>query len=187
MNRKEGFWAALWVALVVVTGYLAFGDTFGGRMNGPGYGWGYGYQDEVGPGYIDPGETLYGRGAGRYDGMRGPYAMPGGAYGSMPLLPQNLTVEQDKQISKIQSEAEERNRKLTQQYLDAQAQMNKLYASEKRDWNAIRSAARAVVDLQRQKSDSNVEVQQKIDALLTDTQRHELMRAWHGYGWQGGQ
>jgi hypothetical protein len=36
MNRKHGFWIALWVVLVVVTGWLAFGH--GGMGYGPWHG-----------------------------------------------------------------------------------------------------------------------------------------------------
>jgi len=28
-------------------------------------------------------------------------------------------------------------------------------------------------------------MQQKIDGLLTDSQRQEMARAWRGYGWMG--
>lgn len=63
--------------------------------------------------------------------------------------------------------------------------MNSLYSSEKRDWNAIRSAASTLTELQRQQIETGLEIQQKIDSMLTDSQRQEMKRAWRGYGWQG--
>ena len=200
MNRKIGFWIVLWASLVIVSGYLAFGHGPGGRDFGAWGGWGHmggwdnGYGSEVapgwyghGPGMTGRGDSGYGWGAGRYGGMMGGFEIPGGAYGMMPKWPQNLTAEQAKQASQIQSEAEERYRKLAQQILDAQSRMNSLYASEKRDWTAIRSAAKTVVELQRQQFESALEIQQKIDSMLTDSQRQEMARALRGYGWQGGQ
>lgn len=147
-------------------------DTWGGW--GHMHGWDNGYGAEVASGW-------YGRGPG----MMGGFDMSGGAYGMMPFLPQNLTAEQAKQASKRQSEAEESSRKLAQQFLEAQAQMNSLYASEKRDWNAIRSAARTVTELQCQQIGTGLEIQQKIDSMLTDSQRQKIKQAWRGYGWQG--
>ena len=176
MNRKIGFWFVLWAVLVVVTGYLAFGYGPGGREYGPRGGWGHmggwdkGYRSEVAPGW-------HGMGPG----------LSGGAAGMTPWLPQNMTEEQSKKASQLLGDAEKTNRSQMQQRWDAQARLKNLYTAEKRDWNAIRSASAALSELQSQELKMAIDMQQKIDGLLSDSQRREISRAWRGYGWQEGQ
>ena len=212
MNRKNGFWIALWVILVVVTGFFAFGYSPGGMGYGPWHGWGrmggwgdgyradgaqgwygmgpgmmsgagYGMQPGAGGGY---GPWMMGRyggsmpwmGAGMGPGMAGSYTM-------MPWAPPDLTSEQVQKIGQLQAESEARNRGLMQQGWEAQARLNELYTADKRDWNAIRTASRALFDLQRQQMDAVIDMQQKIDDLLTDSQRQQMARVWRGYGPMG--
>lgn len=199
MNRKRGFWLGLWVVLVVVTGVLAFGSGDGNRGYGPWGGWGHmggwgdGYQSQsepgwfgMGPGMMGDAESGYGWGRGRFHSGKG-YAMPDGSYGSMLWLPQNMTEEQAKKSRELLAEADRTSSKLLQQRQDAQARMSRLYSSEKRDWNAIRAAATELAELSSQQMKSALEMQQKIDGLLTDNQRQEMTRDMQGYGWRGRQ
>ena len=199
MKQKTGYWIALWVILVVVVGFFAFGHGYGGRGYGPGYGWGHmgGWGDRYstdgdsgwhgyGWGMMGDADTGFGRGMGYPREMMGRYGLSGGAYGMMPFLPQNLTDEQAKKIGPLQSEAEKSNLNLLQQRKVLQSRLQSLYASDKRDWDAIRSSVKELTDLQRKQMDAAIEMQQKIDGLLTDNQRQEMMRSWRNDGLQGG-
>lgn len=211
MNRKSRFWIALWLIFVVVTGFLAINYGAGGMGYGPWHawgrtgGWGEGYRADGAPGWygMEPGmmsgaESGSGWGMGRPYGMMGQYGgempgmgagygMAGGVYDMMPFGPSDLTSEQVQKISQLQSESDESNRHLMQQRWEMQLRLNGLYAAEKRDWNAIRIASRALSDLQRQKLEASIDAQQKIDGLLTDGQRRDMARTWRGHGWMGAQ
>lgn len=199
MNRKAGLWIALWLALVVVTGYFAFSWAPFGMAHGPGWGraegWGgYGpaYRDRgwhgMAPGWMGGRQSDFDDewGMGPAYGMMGPQGgmMPGMGYYAMPGHPlalwsaPDLTPAQSEKIGKLQNEWAERNRAAMRQISETQARLNSLYASEKRDWNAIRSAHQRLFDLQRQLSESAIDFQQKGEALLTDAQRREAARAW---------
>lgn len=194
MNRKSAFWIALWLVLVVATGILAFGTGSGSmgfgpwhdrsrmgglnndsRVQGPYGGCG------MGPGMMGGFGT--GRGMGMPFGMMGQYGA--GMYGMVPGRIPGLTPEQEQKLSRLQQESMERNSSLAQQFWAAQDKLNLLLMNEKRDWNAIRAASQHLFDIQRQQLDSNLDLQQKTDGLLTDSQRKEMARAWRGYGWTG--
>lgn len=196
MKQKTGLWIALWVVLVVVTGFLAFGHGYGGRGFGFGHGWGHmgGWDDRYsendtrgwhgyGPGMMGGG---YGWGMGYPHGMMGQYGFAGGAFGMAPFLPQNLTAEQAKKLAPLQSEAEKNNLDLLQQSRELQSRLSGLYASDKRDWNAIRETGKALLELQRKQMEATFEMQQKIDGLLTDNQRQEMIRSWRNDDYRGG-
>ncbi len=205
MNRKNTFWIALWLVLIVVTGYFAFFRSPWGMGYGPWHSWGDKWRESY-PAYRSPGWHGMSSGwmggwqpggewgAGRGYGMMGPYggAMPGmgfgmPGYGMMPGALPELTPEQSRQIGQLQAEHFERNRTLMQQMWQAQARLNELHAADKRDWNAIRNATQKLFELQRGQHDSAIELQQKIDGLLTDAQRQALTRSQRGYGWMGWQ
>ncbi len=205
MNRKTGFWIALWLVLVVVIGYFAFFQFPFGMGYGPWQGWGradgWGYAH---PAYRArgwhgmPPEWMGGWQSGSDDEWEGPaygmmgscgeampgmgFGMPGWGYSMMPWSVPDLTPEQSRKIGELRNELAERNRTVMRQIGEAQVRLNSLCAAEKRDWNAIRSASRSLFDLRRQQSESAIDFQQKIDGLLTDAQRQEMARAWHGYG-----
>jgi Spy/CpxP family protein refolding chaperone len=201
MNRKRGFWIALWVVLVVVTGWLAFG--YGGMGYGPRHDWGRmgawddGYRTDrtrgwygMGPGMMGGAVSGHGGGMGRFHGMMGQYGvgMPGmGAGMGFGMVPPDLTAEQARKIGQLQQEALARDRSLAQQLWAAQDTLNRLHMSEKRDWDAIRAASQKLFDLQRQQLDAAIDKQQKIDGLLTDSQRRDMARSWRGHGWMGAQ
>lgn len=213
MNRKRGFWIALWVILVVVTGWLAFGH--GGTGYGPWHGWGRmgawhdGYRADGGQGWYGMGPGMMG-GKGRFHGMMDPYGagMPGmGAGMGFGMAPPDLTSEQAQKIDQLQQEALARNRSLAQQLWAAHDALNchplpnggprmlwaahdalnRLHRNEKRDWDAIRAASQKLFDLQRQQHDAAIDMQQKIDGVLTDSQRRDMARSWRGHGWMGAQ
>jgi Spy/CpxP family protein refolding chaperone len=115
------------------------------------------------------------------------FGMPAWGYSMMPWSLPDLTPEQAGTIARLQAETLDRNRAVMQQVWETRARLNTLYAAEKRDWNAIRSTSQKLFDLQRQQFDAAIELQQKIDGLLTDTQRQEMTRTWRGYGWVGAQ
>lgn len=202
MNKTSAFWIAIWVVLVVVTGMLAFGTGSGSMGYGPWHGWGRmgGWSDDsrledsfggygMGPGWMG------GMGTGRGWGMGMPYGMTGqmgagmigGGYPSVQGQIRDLTPDQEQKLSRLQQEAMERNSGLAQQLWAAQDKLNLLQMNEKRDWNAIRAASQHLFDLQRQQLDANLDLQQKIDGLLTDNQRQDRARSWRGYGWMGSQ
>lgn len=181
MNRKRGFWIALWLALVVATGWLAWAHGPMGTGYGPWHGWG-----RMGAWEMDRGDrgdsphAWYGMGPGMMGfGMWG----HGGDYATMLRLLPDLTPEQAEKIDPLQAELTRRTLDLMQQRREAQARLNQLYASEERDWDAIRAAARAVFDLQRQQMEAAIDTQQKIDGLLTDSQRRQMTHAWRSQGW----
>lgn len=195
MNRKRGFWIALWVILVVVTGLLAFG--YGGMGYGPWHGWGRmgawddGYRADgvqrwygMGPGMMGGAVPGHGWDMVRPHGMMGQYGAGVPWMGSgmgFGMAPPDLTSEQGQKISQLQQEALARNRSLAQQLWAAQDTLNGLHRSEKRDWDAIRAASQKVFDLQRQQLDTAIDMQQKIDGLLTDSQRRDMARSWRAY------
>lgn len=103
----------------------------------------------------------------------------------LPWILTDLTPEQTQKIGALLNAPENRN--VLQQRWEAQAGLARLYAAEKRDWNAIRAAAMAVSNLQRQQLEAALDMQQKVDALLTDSQRQAMTRAQRSYGWMGAQ
>lgn len=207
MNRRNAFRVSLWLVLVVVTGYFAFFRSPWGMGYGPWHGWGWGDAwnepypacrsrnwQGMSPGWMGGWRQDGEWGGWRNHGMMGPYggALPGmgfgmPGYGMMPGALPGLTPEQAGQIGKLQAEHFEQSRALMQQMWQAQARLNELYAADKRDWNAIREATQKLFELQRRQHDSAIELQQKIDGLLTDVQRQELARSQRGHGWMGRQ
>ncbi len=196
MKQKTGLWIALWVVLVVVTGFLAFGHGYGGRGFGFGHGWGHmgewgdRYSENesqgwhgYGPGRMGGG---YGWGSGYPHGMMGQFGWAGGAYGMVPLLPKNMAEEQAKKIGPLQDEAEKAHLNIMQQRRKLMARMNDLYTGDKRDWNAIRESGKALLELQRKQMEAAIDMQQKIDGLLTENQRQEMVRTWRDDNYQGG-
>ncbi|MFZ3173421.1 MAG: Spy/CpxP family protein refolding chaperone [Thiobacillus sp.] len=183
MNRKRGFWIALWLALVVVTGWLAWAHGPMGTGHGPWHGWG-----RMGAWEMDRGDRGDGPHAweGRGPGMMG-FGMWGHGvdYARMLRLLTDLTPEQAEKIDTLQTELTRRNLGLMQQRREAQTRLSRLYASEKRDWDAIRAAARTVLDLQRQQMEAAIDTRQKIDGLLTDSQRRQMAHVWRSHEWLG--
>lgn len=182
MKQKKGFWIALWIVLVVITGYFAFFHASLGMGYGPWHGWnrGAGWGDGFYPAYrpggwhgMEFGEFAMGSGMpGRGGGMRG-YDLP------------QLSPEQAEKAGKLRAEQFERSRALMPPIWETQARLNGLYAADKPDWNAIRDTTRRLYELQRQRQESVIEFQRGMDGLLSDAQRQELARSQRGCGWMG--
>lgn len=194
----------------------SYGQGAWGPMGG-GWGhmgnWGEGYRGEGGQGWRGMGPGMMGRGGygpgggeGGGWGMMGPnvagmpgpgygmgtgsgmgYGMSGGAYAMMPWTLPDLTSEQVQKMSQLQNDPQSRVNALMQQVWAAQATLMRLQAADKRDWNAIRAAALALHDLQRQHIEAGIELQQKMDEILSSSQRKELARARRSSGWAGAQ
>jgi len=191
MYRSPGFLIVLWVAVLVLLGIFAFG-THHGRWDwddGPGYGW----RGMGGWGGRYPGAD----GSG-WNGM-GPGMMAGAGYGwTVPGMPgygwgygmgrgtvSGLTTEQERKLAALQAEAGTRYQVLMQQRWELRARLDQQYAAEPPDWAAIRQAALALADAQRQQAEAEVDLQQKMAAVLTDGQRRELLRLQQAGGWRG--
>jgi Spy/CpxP family protein refolding chaperone len=201
MHRKSGFWIALWVILVVVTGFLAFGYGSHRFGYGPWQGWdrnagwhhGERHRSSTMPGWYGMGPGMMGAYGGVMPGPGtgfGPdmgFGTAGGGYAMMPWLLSDLTPEQTQKIGQLHDEMAQRSLGTMQQRWRIRAQLNGLYAADKRDWNAIRATSRKLLELQGQQQDAAIDFQQKVDGLLTDAQRKELAAgAGRGYGWMGG-
>ncbi|MHB1144873.1 MAG: Spy/CpxP family protein refolding chaperone [Thiobacillus sp.] len=191
-RKKNGFWIALWVILVVITGFLAFGYGSRGMAYGPWHGgsrmgaWHDDYRAGSAPDWRGMGPGMMGGVGGMMTGMGA--GMGFGMPSVMMLwLPPDLTSEQTGAIGKLQAESAQRSLDIMRQHREAQARLNDLYAAERRDWNAIRAASLKLFELQRQQLDASIDMQQKIDGLLTDSQRRQMARDWRGYGWMGAQ
>lgn len=152
----------------------------GWHMRGPGFmGYGRGYGPGRGP--------AYGAGDGPGDGLaNGMYGMGyGRGYGMMAWALPDLTPEQARQLGELQNDPSGKLNALAQQTWAAQATLARLQSADNRDWNAIRAAALALNELQRQRIEAGIELQQKMDALLSESQRKKLARARRGSGWAG--
>lgn len=195
MNQKNGFWIALWVVFVVITGFLAFGYGSRGMAYGPWHGWNRmgawhdDYRAGGAPGWRGMGPGMMGAYGGMMPGMGAGmgFGMPGMSGAMMIWLPPDLTPEQTGAIGKLQAESAQRSLDIMRQHWEAQARLNELYAAERRDWNAIRAASLKLFELQRQQLDASIDMQQKTEGLLTDSQRRQMARDWRGYGWMGAQ
>ena len=122
---------------------------------------------------------------GGYSGMMN--GMVGGGYAGMTGWLPDLTPEQARKIGPLQNELVKSDLAVMRQRGEVQASLNNLYLAEKRDWNAIRAASQTLFDLQRKQMNASIDLQQKIDTLLTDNQRRELARAWSSHEWMGEQ
>jgi len=110
-----------------------------------------------------------------------------GAGMGLGMTPPDLTSEQAQKIDQLQQEALARTRSLAQQLWAAHDTLNRLHMNEKRDWDAIRAASQKLFELQRQQLEAAIDLQQKIDGVLTDSQRRDMARFWRGHGGIGAQ
>jgi Spy/CpxP family protein refolding chaperone len=186
MNRNRGFKIALWLLLLVATGWLAWAYGPMGMGYGPGHGWG-----RAGVRDADRFPAWYDMGSGMmrdHDGMmmgRG-FGMGGDATMMARRLP-DLSAEQAGRIGRLEDELARRNLDLMRQRREVLERLNRLYAAERRDWNAIRAASREAADLQRRQMEAAIDTQQKLDDVLTESQRREMARSWRNHGWMGTQ
>lgn len=180
MVRKRGFWIVLWLVLLIITGFLAFGLGPRDTVHGPWGNWMGGGSDVP---RRDGAPLWYSAWPGV---MVDHGAMMGERYAmSAPQL-SSLTSEQAEKIAALRQDAAARARALEQEHRVIQNRLSTLYAADTRDWDAIRSTSRSLSELQRQQMEVAIDMQQEVEGLLTDSQRQELTRAWRSHGWMGG-
>jgi len=134
-------------------------------------------------------------GNGMGPGMMGSYGMGGiggmGSYGMgqgmmggrMWLLDElDLTDAQQSKINKIQDEARKSHWTMMGEMMDLQAEQRDLYAAPKRDSAAIDNSYKKLGLLLKKMYESNMEVQKRIEANLTQEQQEKL-RKYSRRGW----
>ena len=134
-------------------------------------------------------------GNGMGPGMMGSYGMGGiggmGSYGMgqgmmggrMWLLDElDLTDAQQSKINKIQDEARKSHWAMMGEMMDLQAEQRDLYAAPKRDSAAIDNSYKKLGLLLKKMYESNMEVQKRIEANLTQEQQEKL-RKYSRRGW----
>ncbi len=164
------------------------GQGYGPGMMGGGYGPGYGMGQGYGPGMMGGG---YGPGYGGM--MGGGYGMgPGYGMGMMggwgvgmgPMYMLELTDAQTAQMEKIQTEMQNKHRKLMRQMWDEQEKLGDMYSSDKRDPEAMGKAYRKMAGFQRQMVEIHADAENKMEAVLTKEQKEKLRRNY-GRGMMG--
>ena len=175
IRRRRGVWIVLWLVLLIITGFLAFGP--GSRdARAPWGTWMEGGSDVP---RRDGAPLWY----SAWPGMMADHgAMMGGGYAMRAPRLSGLTPEQAEKIAVLRQDAAARARALEQERRAVQNRLSGLYAADTRDWDAIRSTSRSLSDLQRQQMEVALDIQQQVDGLLTDSQRQELRRAWRSPG-----
>ncbi len=109
---------------------------------------------------------------GRHRGMMGGYG-PGAAL--------NLSDQQQKKVMQIQGEVRKKHWELMGKMNDEYAKLRQLYYSGQRDAAAIGKQQQRIFDLRRQMMESSIDVQNRMEAVLTPEQREKR----RGYGWGG--
>jgi Spy/CpxP family protein refolding chaperone len=139
---------------------------------------GYGMMNGYGSGYaMGPGAMMGGYGGGY--GMGPGMGMMGGWTGGMgPFAMLDLSDAQNAQIEKIQTESRKKQRTLMRQMWDDQEKLGDLIKAEKRDPTAIGKAYIKLSDLQRQMLEANIEVENKMTAVLTKEQKAQMRRGY---------
>lgn len=136
----------------------------------------------MGPGMMmSPGTGgCTGMGPGMGYGMAGAGPMGMGRMGFMGHL--NLNDAQVEQVAKLRSELQQKHRKLMQQMWEHQDQLQALYLAEKRDSAAIGKVYGKMSELQREMLESHVEMEKRMEAVLSKEQREQLQRQFRGWG-----
>ena len=142
-------------------GVIGAAGSAGAQPYGPGQGYG-------------PGGG-YGRGGGMMGGYGGGM-MGGGGIGYGMLAQLNLTPEQWDKISAIQEETSKKQWELAGKMSEESTKLRKLMFAEQQDRNAITSQYKKVQDLRQQRFQARLDVQQKMDAVLTKEQKTQRRR-----------
>jgi Spy/CpxP family protein refolding chaperone len=115
-----------------------------------------------------------GGGFGPGGGM-GPGMMGGGiGYGMLAQL--NLTPEQWDKVNAIQEETSKKNWELAGRMQDEMIKLRNMMFSEKRDRSALTNQYKKLQDLRQQRFQARLEVQEKIDGVLTKEQKTQIRR-----------
>lgn len=121
-----------------------------------------------------------GAGYGMGPGMAGAGPMGMGRMGFMGNL--NLNDAQMEQVARLRGELQQKHRKLMQQMWEHQDQLQALYLAEKRDSAAIGKVYGRMSELQREMLESHVEMEKRMEAVLSKEQREQLQRHFRGWG-----
>ena len=175
---------------------LAHGDDT--EYSDPGSGMGYPMEQDSmeehcpGSGMMHGGEMSHGMKHGydmRHDFMDGDgmgHHMMGGyrmGYGMMsPGMMSGVELDRDqrRQMLRIQSELRKQNWALQGKILDAQDQLYELYSEGTLDAKKIGAVYAKIFDLRRQMIESAVNARNRQRAILTDEQRDQLGKGYHG-------
>jgi Spy/CpxP family protein refolding chaperone len=108
-------------------------------------------------------------------GGMGP-GMMGGGFGYGMLAQLNLTPEQWDKIGAIQEETSRKQWEVTGRMRDEAIKLRNLMFSEKRDRAALISQYKKVQELRQQQFQARLDVQDKIDGVLTKEQKSQVRR-----------
>jgi Spy/CpxP family protein refolding chaperone len=144
-----------------------------GGMMGPGMMGGYGPGYGMGPGMMGPG-MMGGYGLGGGYGM-GRGAMGGGTgYGMLYHL--NLTPEQWKKVNAIHEDQVKKQWDLAGKMREEAVKLRNLMTAEPRDRGAITSQYQKLQEVRSQRFQARLDVQEKIDGVLTTEQKAQRRR-----------
>jgi Spy/CpxP family protein refolding chaperone len=116
-----------------------------------------------------------GAGGGYGPGMMGG-GMMGGGFGYGMLAQLNLSPEQWEKIGAIQEETSRKQWEVAGRMQDEAIKLRNMMFSEKRDRSALVNQYKKVQDLRQQQFQARLEVQDKIDAVLTKEQKSQIRR-----------
>ncbi len=190
-------------------GYGMGPGMMGGQGMGPGmmggYGMGHGMMGNQGMGHGMMGSQGMGHGMmggqgmghgmmggqGMGHGMMGNQGMGPGMMGNQGMGPDmmagglDLSSEQRKQISRIQTTLRKQNWTLQGEIIDAQGALFELYADETPDAKKIGAVYGKIFDFRRQMIEAAIEAQIRQRAVLTEEQRKQLQQG--RFGQSGGE
>lgn len=167
---------ALIAVIVAASGASARGDDI--EYTEPGYGMGYGMEPNSDGDYCPGMMGGYGMGPGMMRGHgRGPGMMNGGRMYGL-----ELSNDQRKQITRINSELRKRNWALQGEIIDAQEQLFELYTEETPNAKKIGAVYGKIFDVRRQMIEAAIQSQNRQRAVLTEEQREQLRKDSNGWG-----
>jgi len=149
----------------------------GGYGPGAGGGYGPGMMGGYGPGMMGGyGQGMMGPGmmGGYGQGMMGPGMMGGMGYGMLSQL--NLTTEQWNRINDVQQDQLKKNWDIAGKAQEEAFKLQRLMHAEKRDRTAIMNQYKKLQEARTLIFQANLEVQDKIEGVLTKEQKAMLRR-----------
>jgi len=178
--------AAMIAAVVASGGVAAHGDAeeHGVLDYGMGYGMGPGMMGNqgMGPGMMGNqgmGHGMMG-GQGMGHGMMGGQGMGPDMMAGGPAYGLDLSSEQRKQISRIQTALRKQNWTLQGEIIDARGALFELYADETPDAKKIGAVYGKIFDFRRQMIEAAIEAQNRQRAVLTEEQSKQLQQGRFG-------
>lgn len=124
----------------------------------------------------------YGMSPGMMGGYGPAFGMVPGMMGWEPYGELALSADQRSKIAHILREVRPKHWALMGQMMEAQYNLQELYAAEKQDSAAINKQYKDIEELRRQMVDSSVDAHNRINGVLTKEQREKLREWGPGYG-----